>query len=63
MNHEYGVYLKVDSMFITRSLTSENDELHSTAITFIGVIWVDIVFILTISGFEISSATIRSLHS
>lgn len=58
MDHECGVYWEVDSIFdITHWLTSENKKLHSTAITFFGLTWFEIVFILlTFLGSEILSA-------
>lgn len=37
----------MDNIFdITHWLTSENNKLHSTAITFFGLTWIEIVFIL-----------------
>lgn len=43
MEHECGVYRKVESIVfdITHWLTSESNELHSTAITFYGLIWIE----------------------
>lgn len=42
-----GVYCGLDVIFhITHWLTCENNKLHSTAITFIGLTWSDVVFIL-----------------